>query len=243
MKKFILFLWVCFFVVGGVPAFAMNIDIWEVTNNNTTKINEWIGAQDGSTHVLEDFEGIDAGWYTKKNTGVGAFTAGGKNGTGATSYKDSNNPYFSIQNHESYWYGRSNTTTSEGASQWLDSGDITLLTLTLKDTSLTNLFFYMQDPSDVGKTETKMSIMSVKGGFDYTTTCTFSGKKDKASFFVGISLTDDEEVLSKLSWATNSQNDGFGLDDFSTIHNPEPATMILFGFGLIGIAGITRRMT
>lgn len=242
MKKLILFLCVWFFMVGGTPAFAINIDIWEVTDNNTTKINNWIGAQAGSTHVLEDFEGIDTGWYTKKDTGVGTFTAEGSIGEGATSYKDSDRPYFSVQNHESHWYGRSNTTTSEGASQWLDSGDITRLTLTLKNKSLTNLFFYMQDPADVPGTETELSIMTEKNYIVYTTRCTFFDKKDKASFFVGISLTDDEEVLSKLSWLTNSQNDGFGLDDFSTIHNPEPATMLLFGFGLIGIAGISRRM-
>ena len=241
MKKLILFLCVWFFMVGGTPAFAINIDIWEVTDNNTTKINNWIGAQHGSVHVLEDFEDIDAGWYTQEDTGVGTFTAKGQSGQGASSYKKNDqNPYFSIQDHDSYWFGRSNTTTSEGASQWLDSADITLLTLTLKDTSLTNLFFYMQDPAEFSETE--MSFMYIKNDNNFTTNYTFSDEKDKASFFVGISLGDDE-VLSTISWATKSQKDGFGLDDFSTIHNPEPATMILFGFGLIGIAGITRRMT
>ena len=87
-----------------------------------------------------------------------------------------------------------------------------------------------------------MSIMYIKNNGKFTTSYTFSGEKDKASFFVGISL-GEEEMLSTISWATKSRRDGFGLDDFSTIHNPEPATMILFGFGLIGIAGINRRMT
>ncbi|EIM65065.1 PEP-CTERM sorting domain-containing protein [Desulfobacter postgatei] len=168
MKKLILFLCVCFFVVGVTPAFTMTINVWEVTNKNISTINSWMNAQYGSVHVLEDFEDIHAGWYTQKETGVGIFTAEGNIGTGATSYnknhkKSSIAPYFSIQNRNATWYGRSNTKTG------------------------------------------------------------------------------DNEVLSTLSWSTTSQSDGFGLDDFSTIHNPEPSTMLLFGFGLIGIASITRR--
>ncbi|NDY71204.1 hypothetical protein DO021_06550 [Desulfobacter hydrogenophilus] len=243
MKKLMLFLCICFFVVGGTPAFAMTIDVWEVKNENISMINGWIGDQHGSVHVLEDFEDIDAGWYTeKRDTGVGTFTAGGEIGKGASSYNIQNNlkgshksdeAYFSIQDRDSDWY-RNNMTTSEGASQWLDSGDITLLTLTLTDTSLTNLFFYIQDPADYNTT-----TMFVNN--DANNNYKFSHQANKTSFFVGISWADDE-VLSTLSWATTSQSDGFGLDDFSTIQNPEPATMLLFGFGLIGIAGITRRM-
>jgi len=243
MKKLILFLCVSFFVVGVTPTFAMTIDVWEVTNDNTSQINDWIGAQHGSVHVLEDFEDIEPGWYTQKDTGVGTFTAEGDIGTGATSYNKnhdeiSSSPYFSIQEDDDDWYryGRNNTTTGEDAREWLDSGDITLLTLTLKDTSLTNLFFYIQDPG-----EFSVTTLFVNDDNDPATHYKFSKKANKASFFVGISWTD-EEVLSTLSWATKSQSDGFGLDDFSTIQNPEPATMFLFGFGLIGIAGITRRM-
>ena len=172
---------------------------------------------------------------------MGTFTAEteGKIGTGATSYnknhdESSSDPYFSIQDDDTY--GRSNTTIGDDASQWLDSGDITLLTLTLKDTSLENLFFYIQDPGDFSVT-----TLFVNDDNSAANDIVFSNENNNASFFVGISL-DNDEVLSTLSWSTKSQSDGFGLDDFSTIHNPEPATMFLFGFGLIGIAGITRRM-
>lgn len=241
MKKLILFLFIYFVVVGLTPAFSMTIDVWEVANENILNINSWIESQYGSIHVLEDFEDIAEGWYTQKETGVGTFTAEGKSGKGATSYnknndKPSSDSYFSIQNSDADWYGRSNTTTKEDASQWLDSGDITLLTLIIEDTSLTNLFFYIQDPADYSET-----TLTAKDTHDVATNYTFSNETNKASFFVGISWADNE-VLSTLSWATKSQSDGFGLDDFSTVQNPEPATMLLFGFGLIGIAGITRRI-
>nr|WP_319490387.1 PEP-CTERM sorting domain-containing protein [uncultured Desulfobacter sp.] len=242
MKKLISFLSVCLFVVGTAPAFALTINVWDVTTE-LAQINAWKAAQKGSVHVLEDFEDIDTGWYTEKETGVGTFTAGGLIGEGATSYNKDNdnefssNPYFSIKSDDdSNAYGRSNTTTGGEASQWLDSGDITLLTLTLKDDSLKNLFFYIQDPADSGA----LTMLFVNHVSNYSI---FASNQNKASFFVGITLDDDDEPLSSLVWLTTSQSDGFGLDDFSTIHNPEPATMLLFGFGLIGIAGITRKFT
>ena len=244
MKKLILFLSVYLLVAGASPAFALTIDVWEVTTDNLTQINDWKTAQNGSVHVLEDFEGMDTGWYTENNTGVGTFIADGRIGKGGSSYnKDENNdeyssdPYFSIKSDiDKNGYGRSNTTTGDDASQWLDSGDITFLTLTIEDDSLKNLFFYIQDPADSGGT----TIFSVDNFEDAD--FTFRHEKNKASFFVGITLGENE-TLSSLSWFTTSQSDGFGLDDFSTIHNPEPATMLLFGFGLIGIAGITRKLT
>jgi hypothetical protein len=236
---------VCLFIACASPAFAISIKIWEVTDENTANINNWIGSQDGSVHVLEDFENIDTGWYSEKETGVGTFIADGKIGNGATSYnKDKNTdeysiyPYFSIQESDTSWYGRSNTTESEGASQWLDSGDITALTLTIEDNSLKNLFFYIQDPADSGAS----TILVVNE--DFVNFESFNQNQDKASFFVGITLEEDDKgPISSLTWLTTTQSDGFGLDDFSTIHNPEPATMLLFGFGLIGIAGITRKLT
>ena len=187
---------------------------------------------------------MDTGWYTEKETGVGTFIADGRIGKGGSSYnKDKNNdeyssdPYFSIKSDsDRNGYGRYNTTAGDDASQWLDSGDITLLTLTIEDDSLTNLFFYIQDPADSGGT-------TFFSGDNYKdANFTFSSENNGASFFVGITLGANE-TLSSLSWFTTTQSDGFGVDDFSTIHNPEPATMLLFGFGLIGIAGITRKFT
>nr|WP_319392229.1 PEP-CTERM sorting domain-containing protein [uncultured Desulfobacter sp.] len=235
MKKSILFLSVYLLVAGASPAFALTVDVWDASTD-LAQINAWKSAQKGSVHVLEDFEDMGTGWYNQKETGVGTFTAVGPSGLGGSSYNSSNGaPYFSIQDSDTSWYGRSNTTASDDASQWLDSGDITLLTLAVKDDSLKNLFFYIQDPADSGG----MTILFINHFLNYSI---FANNQDKASFFVGITLTENE-TLSSLAWLTTSRSDGFGLDDFSTIHNPEPATMLLFGFGLIGIAGITRKFT
>jgi len=239
MKKLILFLSVYLLVAGASSAFALTVDVWDVSTD-LAQINAWKSSQKGSVHVLEDFEDMDTGWYKKKETGVGTFKAFGPSGLGGSSYNSSTynssySPYFSIQENDTYWYGRSNTTASNGASQWLDSGDITLLTLAVKDNSLKNLFFYIQDPADSGG----ITVLFVNNLFNYSI---FANNQDKASFFVGITLAENE-TLSTLAWLTTSRSDGFGLDDFSTIHNPEPATMLLFGCGLIGIAGISRKFT
>ena len=225
--------------MSTVPAQALTFNVYESTNNGA--IGSWIAGLGGHVTVKEDFEGIAVDgtmdWYKALNTGVGTFTAGGLKGTGDTSYNannnpDSNDPYFSIQDRAGDWFGRKNTTA--GGSQWLDTGDISKLTLTNVDSSLTNLFFYIQDPSDVGATT---KIGTTVDSQEYS----FAGKPNGGSYFVGITLGLNE-TLSQISWTATTAGDGFGLDDFSTVSPvPEPATMFLFGTGIAGLAGLYRR--
>ena len=239
MKK-LLILCVLFLTVSVSPVFALTLSVYD--SGDTSSINSWING--GKVTVLEDFEGIAVtdtmNWYKSLATGVGEFTAkGSAKGTGDTSYnannsKYSKDAYFSIQDRSDSWYGRYNTTDATGASQWLDSGDINKLTLSAIPTSLTNLFFYMQDPSDVGAVTTIGANVNMTG-YD------FKGKSNGASYFVGITL-DKGESLSRITWSTTTVGDGYGLDDFSTVAPvPEPATMLLFGAGLVGLAGFARR--
>lgn len=225
MRKLLLFC--CCFLITTIasPVFALTIDVYDNVDNLI---------------LLEDFENVAVGWQTSLPTAVGNFTAGGLPGTGATAYPGNDGPKFSIQD-SGPWYGRDNTTP--GGTNWLDSGDITELTLTLAPglgSTINSLYFYMLDPSDCGAT-------TIVNGIENTViidSYSFSGKSNAGKYLVGITWDLEKgETLSQITWSTNNHtNDGYGLDDFSTVAPvPEPATMMLFGIGLLGIAGVSRR--
>lgn len=143
-------------IIACSHAYALTIDAYSASN--TTAINAWISALGGNVSVLENFESVNAGWYKALGTSVGTFKAGGLVGIGDTSYNannspDSSDPYFSIR--DAAWYGRTNTTA--GGSHYLDSGDITQITLDLS-VGVSNIFFFLLDPSDVKATTTITSV-------------------------------------------------------------------------------------
>ena len=229
MRKFLLALLTMSVLFTAAPAVALTIDL--IAADDNTAINNWISGLGGNVTVLEDFETQSAGWYQSLSTSVGTFSAGGNIGVGATSYNanhdvSSDQPHFTVRDQA--WYGRGNTTS--GGTMYLDSADITEIKLDLS-VSVTNLFFYLQDPSDVRA----ITTFGSQGYSQAFPTSLANG----SLWFVGISSDD---FLSSVSWTTSNQNDGYGLDDFSTVAPvPEPATMLLLGTGLVGLATVSRK--
>lgn len=230
-----------FVLVNVSSALALSIDMYQSGNN--VDISNWKASRGGQVQVLENFENRTPGWFSSLNTGVGTFTAGGEAGDGTTSYNamntNSQDTNFSIQDRSGDWNGRYDTTDglNGSMSKWLDSGDVTLLHLTGISSSLTNLFFYIQDASDWAAIT---SIYASTGRHDVSSNIN-PGQPNGMSYFVGITL-DPGETLNEISWNMRGVNDGFGLDDFSTVTPvPEPATIFLFGSGLLGLARVARR--
>ncbi|CAK8721309.1 hypothetical protein GMJAKD_10510 [Candidatus Electrothrix aarhusensis] len=243
-----------FCVLAAGQAQAVSVNVFQVDRSNLTpggnpEIMSWLNDRgmannQGNVTILEDFEGQNPDWYQNLGpTGVGTFTATGNPGTGSTSYNrasgsTSNDPYFEVRDYNAN--GRYNVFPVDGGTNYLDSADITELTLDLTP-GLDNLFFTVTDASDI-RAVTTTNVGGVSGDINFR-------QRNGSLWFVGID--GEGEDLTTITWATNHvltgnpySNDGFGLDSFGTVSGhsvPEPATALLLGAGLLPLMGFLRR--
>ncbi|MCI5164299.1 MAG: hypothetical protein D3917_20270 [Candidatus Electrothrix sp. AX5] len=149
----------CFLAAG--QAQAVSVSVFEVTDPHDLAANAgiigWLNNQGmandpyNNVTILEDFEGQTPGWYESLPTGVGSFTAEGNPGTGGTSYNsvtgnDSPDPHFQVRDFDAN--GRYNVYPFHTGTNYLDSADITELSLNLNP-GYNNIFFTITDPNDV----------------------------------------------------------------------------------------------
>jgi len=102
---------------------------------------------------------------------------------------------------------------------------------------------------DFGDFSGQISVNTINGTtHTYDVGHTQSSSADGALLYWGI--IDTVDTFTSISITnTGSSSDWFGFDDFSigTVEQvssaPEPATFLLFGLGILGIAGVSRKKT
>ncbi len=229
MKRTLLF---AALLITSANATTITITSASSIANAGTARDAWFAANFGAgaaIQTLENFEGFGYGPFTQLASGAGTFSV--MQGS-LPSYSNGtrNNEFTVLNNSNSPFFGRYNTTP--GGNNWLDSNDITKLQLA---TSLTTMFFFITDVNDV---EGALRIQTADG----TSATNFAAAGvDGNLYFVGITSSGP---IGSIQWINNSQNDGFGLDDFGTVKynssTPEPSTSIAIGTGLLILVFITK---
>lgn len=191
----------------------------------------------GRPFVREDFEGFTSGdlvtdFVGGLGTAVGRLTrgAGASDGTGICDDDDANCTSPGILDAAgSPFNGRFNTTAS--GANWLDSNDVTELVWDVDVPTLPRfdrLAFLMTDMGDVGGT---LTVTFASGATD---SVAIAAQANGSINLISADFTPDV-VSATVTFANTSTNDGFGIDDLTVVAVPAPATLGLFGLGLLAL--------
>ena len=186
-----------------------------------------------SGYVTEDFEGFLAGTQQMSfNTAVGSFEGieAGVGGACDNMGYSCNGGLAVLDDATSPFSGRFPLPQDANNNNWLDSMDYKEMLFTLNG-GFNAVGFFMTDPNDQGgimdilladNTSYTLSIDDIFGG----------SQPNEGAFYLSFY---SKENIQSLTFFSNNNNDGYGIDNVTVGRVPEPGTIALLGLGLVGM--------